>query len=76
MDLDKLERELRKNGALSRLLSSPEGKALGSRFDENALRTAVGQGDAEAMQEVLRRVLATPEGRALAAKVKKAAEKP
>ena len=76
MDLDKLEQKLRENGALGALASSPEGKALGSRLDENALRAAVRQGDADALQEILRGVLATPEGKALAEKVKKAAGKP
>ena len=43
---------------------------------ERELRDAAKQGDAAALQDILRRVLSTPEGRALAEKVQKAVGKP
>ena len=76
MELDKLEKKLKGNDRLGALADSPEGKALASRFDENALRDAAKKGDASALQDILRRVLSTPEGKALAEKVQKAVGKP
>ena len=76
MDLNQLERKLKENRGLGALAQSPEGKALASQFDENALRAAAKQGDTAALQEILQRVLSTPEGKTLAEKVRKAVEKP
>ena len=76
MDLDQLEKELRGRKELCSLAASREGKALASRVDERALRTALQEGDNAALQNILRSVLSTPEGRALAEKVQKAAGEP
>ena len=75
MDLDQLEQKLKRNDGLGALAGSPEGKALAAQFDEGELRAAAKQGDAAALQDILRRVLSTKEGRALAEKVQKAVEK-
>jgi hypothetical protein len=76
MELEKLEREIRENKALGALADTPEGRALASRLDEKALRSAAKSGDTAALQDILRRVLSTPEGKALAEKVQCAAGKP
>ena len=75
MDLEKLERQLRGNGALGALARSPEGRTLASKLDADALRAAAQQGDTAALQDALLRVLSTPEGKALAEKVQKAVER-
>ena len=76
MDLDQLERKLKGGAGLGALANTPEGRALASQFDENALRSAAKEGNPAALEDIFRRVLSTPEGKRLAEKVRKAVEKP
>lgn len=75
MDFEKLERELKGKSGLNALAKTPEGRAIASQLDDDALRTAAKNGDTAALQDALRRVLSTPEGKALAEKVQKAVGK-
>ena len=75
MNLEKLEREAREQRQLRARADTPEGRTLAKQFDENELKRAAAQGDATALQDVLRRVLSTPEGQTLAEKVYRAVGK-
>lgn len=74
-DIEKLGRELQKQGKTDKLKSiaeSEEGKAVMDVIDGAEVERAAKAGDAAALKTILAQVLSTDEGKRLAAKLKDA----
>ncbi len=72
-DWEALNKELEQSGRageLKKLANSADGQKLGKMLDEDAVRSAVKNGDTAGLQEMLRGVLSTGEGQRLAAQIR------